>query len=192
MVLAGGTVTVTASYVQRMELSITNAHATEAAYMHPFNIGGVALTGGPTQEETRTSFDNGTNSSWWTSRGTTRSKAIRGNAYIQTRAQAGTLAHFLLRRSEAPRLTYRLKGCPGKSSRRCGDLVTINDTAIMSSARTAFISAINWRLTANGFTQDIEALDASGLYPYQSEGYFIIGTNKLGAAGGSGVARIFF
>ncbi len=185
------TVTVTASYVQRMELSIANS-ATEAAYMHPFNIGGVALVGGPTQEETRTSTADGSNSAWWTSRTTTRSKAIRGNAYIQSRAQAGTLAHFLLRRSEAPRLTYKLKGCPGKSSRRCGDLVTINDTAIMSSSRTAFITAINWRLTVNGFTQDIEAIDAASLYPYQATGYFTLGTNKLGAVGGSLTAPIFY
>jgi len=185
------TVTVTGSYVQRMELSITNA-ATEAVTLHPFNLSGVALTGGPTQEETRTSAANGSNSAWWTSRGTTRSKAIRGNAYIQTRAQAGTLAHFLLRRSEAPRLTYKLKGCPGKSSRRCGDLVTINDTAIMSAARTAFISGISWRLNQNGFTQDLEMLDAQGLYPYQATGYFILGTNKLGASGGSLTAPIFF
>ena len=188
---ASVTVSVTASYVQRMELSIVNA-ATEAVYMHPFNISGVALTGGPTQEETRTSAANGSNNSWWTSRGTTRSKAIRGNAYIQTRAQAGTLAHFLLRRSEAPRLTYKLRGCPGKSSRRCGDLVTINDTAIMSSSRTAFITAINWRLTQNGFSQDIEAIDAASLYPYQSTGYFVLGTNKLGASGGSLAAPIFY
>jgi len=61
----------------------------------------------------------------------------------------------------------------------------------MSSARNAFISAINWRLTQNGFTQDIEALDAASLYPYQSEGYFLIGTNKLGASG-TGTARIFY
>ena len=188
---ASVTVSVTASYVQRMELSIVNA-ATEAVYLHPFNISGVALTGGPTQEETRTSAADGSNNSWWTSRSTTRSKAIRGNAYIQTRAQAGTLAHFLLRRSEAPRLTFRLKGCPGKSSRRCGDLVTINDTAIMSSSRTAFITAIAWWLTQNGFAQDIECIDAASLYPYQATGYFVIGTNKLGAAGGSLTAPIFF
>jgi hypothetical protein len=173
-----------------MELSIVNAD-TEAVYLHPFNVSGVGLAGGPTQEETRTSAANGSNSAWWTSRGTTRSKALRGNAYIQTRAQAGTLAHFLLNRSEAPRLTYRLKGCPGKSSRRCGDLVTINDTEIMSSARNAFITGISWRLTVNGFTQDIEAMDAANYAPYQSEGYFIIGTNKLGASG-SLTARIWY
>lgn len=189
-ITASVTVSVTGSYVQRMVLSIVNS-ATEAAYMHPFNIAGVALTGGPTQEETRTSAADGSNSTWWSSRSTTRSKAIRGNAYIQTRAQARTLAHFLLCRSEAPRLTYKLKGCPGKSSRRCGDLVTINDTAIMSASRTAFITAINWRLTVNGFTQDIEAMDSANYAPYISEGYFVLGTNKLGASG-TGTARIWY
>ena len=185
------TVTVTAYNVQRVEMTITNAHTTEAAYMHPFSISGRALTGGPAQEETRTSAANGGNSAWWTSRGTTRSKAIRGNAYIQTGAHAAALALAQLHRSEAPRLTYRLRGCPGKPSRRCGDRITINDTAIMSSARDAFITGISWRLTQNGFTQDIEAIDAAGLFPYAAAEYFIVGTNKLGAAG-TGTARIWY
>lgn len=185
------TVTVTAYNVQRVEMTITNAHTTEAAYIHPFSISGRALTGGPAQEETRTSAANGGNSAWWTSRGTTRSKAIRGNAYIQTGAHAAALALAQLHRSEAPRLTYRLRGCPGKPSRRCGDRITINDTAIMSSARDAFITGISWRLTQNGFTQDIEAIDAAGLFPYAASEYFIVGTNKLGAAG-TGTARIWY
>jgi hypothetical protein len=190
-ITASVTVTVTAYNVQRVEMTVANAHATEAAYLHPFSISGRALTGGPTQEETRTSAANGSNSAWWTSRGTTRSKAIRGNAYIQTRAHAGTLAQYLLHRSEAPRLAYKLRGCPGKPARRCGDRITINDTAIMSAARDAFIVGINWRLTANGFVQDIECIDAQNLAPYASEGYFVIGTNVLGAAG-AGTARLWY
>jgi len=185
------TVTVTAYNVQRVEMTITNAHATEAAYMHPFCISGRALTGGPAQEETRTSAANGGNSAWWTSRGTTRSKAIRGNAYIQTGAHAAALALAQLHRSEAPRLTYRLRGCPGKPSRRVGDRIEINDSAIMSSARAAVITGISWRLTANGFTQDIEALDLAGYFPYAPAEYFVIGTNKLGASG-TGTARIWY
>lgn len=184
-------VTVTAYNVQRLELSLTNAHATEAAYMHPFSVVGRALEGGPTQEKTRDSATYGSNGAWWTARGTTRTKALRGNAYIQTAAHAGALAQALLHRSEAPRLTYKLRGCPGKPSRRCGDRVTINDTAIMSASRGAYITGITWRLTQNGFTQDVEAIDAAGLYPYQDEGYFTLGTNKLGAAG-TGTARLFY
>lgn len=174
-------ITVVAANVQRIELSIANSHTTEAAYLHPFSISGRALTGGPTQEEKRDSATHGSNGAFWTARGA-RSKAVRGNPYIQTREQAAALAMFLLHRSERPRLTFKLRGCPGKPSRRCGDLITINDTAIMSSARTAFLTGISWRLTANGFTQDLEAIDAGTLYPYQAEGYFVIGTHTLGAA----------
>jgi hypothetical protein len=61
----------------------------------------------------------------------------------------------------------------------------------MSSGRTAFILAINWRLTVNGFAQDIECIDAASYAPYISEGYFVIGTNKLGASG-SLTARIWY
>ena len=184
------TVSMTAANVQRVELSIANAHATEAAYMHPLMITGRQLEGGPTQEETRDSATHGSNGTFWTARGT-RSKALRGNAYIQTRAHAAALALFLLHRSEYPRLTYRLRGCPGKPTRRCGDRITINDTALMSAARDAFIVGITWRLTGNGFSQDLECIDAAALYPYQSTGYFVLGTNKLGASG-SLTAPIFY
>lgn len=189
-ITASVSVSVTAASVQRVELSITNSHATEAAYLHPMLLTGRKLEGGPTQEETRTSGTHGSNGAFWTARGA-RSKALRGNAYIQTRAHAAALALYLLHRSEYPRLTYRLRGCPGKSARRCGDRITINDTALMSTARDAFVTGITWRLTGNGFYQDLECIDAAGLYPNQASGYFVLGTNKLGASG-SLTAPIFY
>lgn len=184
-------VTVTANnYVQRVELTITNAHATYAAYLRPFNLVGKGLTGGPTQEESRNSAAHGSNSAFWTAARGTRTKTIRGNAYVQSRAQAGSLALFLLQRSESPRLTWRLSGCAGKPGRRCGDRVTINDTATMSASRDAFITAISWRLSDSGFVQDIETIDATSLYPYATE-YFTVGANKLGASGPL-TARLFY
>ncbi len=183
------TVTVTAANVQRVELSIANAHG-EAAYLHPFHITGRALVGGPTQEEKRTSASHGANGAWWAARGQ-RSKTLRGNAYIQARAHAAAMALFLLHRSEYPRLSYKLRGVPGKPTRRCGDRITVNDTATMSAARDAFITGISWRLTQNGFSHDLDCIDATSLYPYQTEGYFILGTSKLGAAG-TGTAHIFY
>lgn len=185
------TVSVVESNVQRAELSIANANATYAAHLQPFYITGRPLAGGPTQEETRTSADDGSNGSFWTSARGTRSKALRGNAYIQTRAQAGSLALFLLHRSEYPRLTYKLTGVPGNPARMCGDRITVNDSVTMSAGRDAYITGVSWRLTANGFTQDIEATDAANLYPYASTGYFVLGTNKLGASG-TGTAPIFY
>ncbi len=117
---------------------------------------------------------------------------MRGNPYIQTEAHAGSVALMLLHRSEAARLSYRLSDCSGKPSRRCGDRITINDTAIMSSSRQAFITAISWRCTPQGFWQDIEAVDAAQLYPYaDGDGYFVVGVNKVGASG-AGTAYLFY
>jgi len=177
-------------YVQRVELSITNANTTQTAYVSPFQLTGRALNGGPTQEESRNSADNGSNSAWWTAVRGTRTKAIRGNAYIQTRAMAGSLALFLLNRCEYPRLTYKLQGCPGKPTRRCGDRVTIDDSEMMSATRDVFVTAISWRLNNSGFQQDLEAVDCLQLFPLTS--YAIVGTNKVGSAGNSLALPIFY
>lgn len=81
-----------------------------------------------------------------------------------------------------------MRGVPGVPSRRLGDKVTINDSSVMSSSRDAFITSINWRMTSNGFSQDITAVDAAQLYPYQATGYFTVGTNTLGAS----AKRVFY
>jgi hypothetical protein len=185
------TLTVTATNVQRLTMTIANASSTQAAYLQPFYVTGRALSGGPTQEESRDAAAHGNNAAWWTTARGNRTKAIRGNAYIQTRAHAASVALYMLHRSEYPRLTFRLRGVPGNPARRCGDRVTLSDTVTMSAARDAFITAISWRLTRNGFTQDLECIDAANLAPYASEGYFVLGTNKLGASG-TGTARIWY
>jgi hypothetical protein len=185
------TVTIAATNVQRTVMSVANAHTTAAAYLQPFYITGRPLVGGPTQEEARDTATHGNNTAFWTEARGTRTKAIRGNAYIQTRGHAASVALYLLHRNEYPRLTFRLRGVPGNPARRCGDRLTINDTATMSAARDAFITAISWRLTGNGFVQDIEAIDAQNLQPYAAADYFLLGTNKLGASG-AGTARLWY
>lgn len=174
-------------YAQRVELTITNSNPYWAAYLRPLYLTGRPLEGGPTQEESRNCTSHGSNAVFFATRGS-RTRSVRGNAYVQSKAQAGMLAHFLLNQSEYPRLKYRLSGCPGVPSRRLGDRVTINDSGVMSAARDAFLTAVSWRLGAQGFSQDLEAIDASQLYPYQSEGYFVVGTNTLGAT----AKRIFY
>lgn len=179
------------NYVQRVELEITNANTTHTAYLRPLQITGKALKGGPTQEEKRTSAIDGNNNTWWASRSTTRTKTVRGNPYIQTRAHAGAVALMLLHRAEAPRLTFRLGGCPGDPTRRCGDRITISDAYVMTSDRDAFITAISWRVDNSGFVQDIEAVDAATLYPYaDGDGYFVLNSSKLGT--GVGSAYLFY
>jgi hypothetical protein len=177
--------------VQRVELAYDNNDTVHTAYLRPLAITGKGLKGGPTSEVARNSTDHGYNAAWWTSRSSSRSKTVRGNPYIQTESHAESVALMLLHRGEAPRLSYRLSGCPGKANRRCGDRVTIDDSMVMSATRDAFITAISWRLDRTGFTQEIEAVDAAQLYPYaDTDGYFILGdgtpaSSKVGTGTGS-------
>ena len=78
---------------------------------------GVALVGGPEIEERRTSAADGSNQAFFSTRGA-RTLSVRGNAYVQSRAHAATLAQYLLDRCEYPRLMALASGVPG--SRPCG------------------------------------------------------------------------
>ena len=181
-------VTVTATnYAQRAELSIVNAHTTQAVAMRPLRVTGVPMVGGPSSEEVRTSALHGSNAAFFTTRGS-RDRSLRGNPYIQSKAQAGMLAQFLLDRFERPRLFYTATGCPGEPLRHPGDRVSFNDPTIMpGGAREAMLLAVQWTYSEGGFVQNLEALDAAGLYPStgSAPGYFLIsasGGSKLGSA----------
>lgn len=190
--ISGNVSVLAVAYAQRALLTITNTHATLAAYLKPLRITGNALTGGPTQEESRTSAGYGSNSAYFGSRGD-RTRSIRGNVWIQSKSHAGMLAEFLLMRHEQPRLTYQLMGCPGRPGRRLGDRVTILDPSIMSSSRDALLTAISWTLDRNGFRQELKAVDLAKLYPYldANPGYFVIDSNTL-APSASLTGRMFF
>lgn len=163
-------------YAQRLSLAFANAHATHAAYIRGLQVVGAGVVGAPSAEETRTSTD-----SFWTGR-TGRNRSLRGNPYIQSRAQAGMLASMLCDWLDTPRVLFSATGCPGDPLRSLGRRVTISDANSLSSNRDAYITGISWRYDRNGFKQDLEMVDAAGYYPYaDTGGYFIVGTSVLGA-----------
>jgi hypothetical protein len=176
-------VSVDATYfAQRVDLTITNSHATHAAFVRPLRINGYPVSGGPTLSESRNSEDHGSNQAFFAVRGS-RSKTVRGNLYVQSRTQAGAHAEFLLSRYERPRLSYKIDETPGKASRRLGDRINVRDERTMSSWREALITSIAWSYSKAGFIQNIEASDAAQLYPYQvSPGYFVIGSDAVGGS----------
>ena len=171
-------------YAQRATLSITNSHTTLGVSLSAFSITGRPVMGGPSADEKRTSATDGSNGSFFTTRETSRNLSMRGNFYVQSRAQAAMIAQFLLDRYEQPRLTYTLRGMPADPARIPGDRVTINDTSVMSSSRAMMVTGVRWRYGEMSYTMDLEGVDAAALYPYigTSPGYFVINTNKLGAA----------
>ncbi|HRS75278.1 MAG TPA: hypothetical protein P5282_10095, partial [Anaerolineaceae bacterium] len=75
-----------------------------------------------------------------------------------------------------------MSGAIGVPTRKLGDRVTINDSMIGDSSRDALLIGIRWQVgLADGFTQDLEAIDAGQLYPsHPSPGYFRVDTDSLG------------
>lgn len=178
-------VTVTPTwYAQRATLVITNSHTMLGVNLSAFAITGRPVVGGPSADESRNSAEHGSNGSFFTGRQTSRNYSVRGNFYVQSRAQANMIAQFLLDRYERPCLVYKLRGMPGDPVRIPGDRVTINDASAMSSPRDAIVTGVTWRYGEMSYAMDIEAVDAVSLYPFlgASPGYFVIGTNRLGAA----------
>jgi hypothetical protein len=101
------------------------------------------------------------------------------NIYVQSVAQAKMLAAMLKDWSEAPRVYFTIQNAVGNPSRRLGDRITLNDAGAGSSL-DGFITGLGFKFSAQGgFTQSIECVAAAGLYPHQTEGYFVIGTHTL-------------
>lgn len=179
---ATANVTVTPTYkAQRATLVIANT-GTVTAYLTKLRILGRPVIGGPEQEVTRTSAAHGANSAYFAGR-INRNRRVGGNPYIQSMPQAQTLAQRVLDVSEYPRLTFFLIGTPGKPDRRLGDRITIDNTGtygIMSSTVACYVVGIRWMLDSNGFTQDLEAVQAANVFAHDNN-YFIIGTHALGS-----------
>jgi hypothetical protein len=170
-----------ADYAQRVEITLTNANATYAAILSGLAVIGLPVDGAPTLEETATST-----AAFWVGR-KARSRSIRGNVYIQSRAQAKALAEFLRDTQEAPKLTYSMSNVAGVAARRLGARVTINDTVTMSASRDAFVTGITWTMTDKGYRQTIDAIDAANIFKYASSDYFILNTSTL-----NGGKRVFY
>lgn len=171
-------------YAQRADLTVTNA-STHRVYLYPLRVLGTPIVGGPEIEESRNSTDDGANAAFFTTRGTTRTRAVRGNPYIQTAAHAGTLAQFLLDRHEKPRVTIKLAGVQGQPALRLSDRVTITDASTMTSSQQCYVLGVAWTL-GGGFKQDIDAVQASNVFPYDGL-YFVVGTHTVGAS-----RRVFY
>jgi hypothetical protein len=172
-------------YAQRVELTFVNANATYAARLYKLQINGQPVVGAPILEEKRTST-----APFWANR-IKRNRSVRSNVYVQTRAHAAAIAEFLRDTHQAPTLVYNLTGVQGKGLRTLGERIRILDSEVMTgtyaSGRDAFITGLQWSFSPQGFWQDVEAIDAAGLYQYTLAQYFIIGSDTLGSS-----KRVFY
>lgn len=180
-----GSITLTRTdYAQRVEMEFENAHATLAAIINGLTITGVSVAVAErvvvTADDTTAFWDNGI----YNRKPGMLERSI-SSPWIQSRAHAQSLADFVRDRQQEPPLFYIVEGVQGDPARQLGDRITINDSELMDSARDAFVVGIDWSYSAKGgFRQTLLGIDVLGTYPYvdSSPGYFVIGTNELGAA----------
>lgn len=172
-------------YAHGARLTIQNT-GTMAATVR-VKIEGYLAAAGESKTVTQTSAD-----SFWTAR-EGRTRKVSGNRWIQSEGQAGFLKSMLADRMENPPLFAKLGGCPGNPLRVIGDRVTITDSELSLSATAFWIVAVNWRYDRGGYIQDFELVRCADMYPYAdaSPGYFVVGTNKLGASDPAR-ARLFY
>lgn len=168
-------------YAQRAKLVVANS-SNLLAHLTKLRILGRPVIGAPDQEATRDSKTNGANDAYFVGR-VKRERRIGGNPYVQTLPQAEMLAQRILDLSEYPRLQFTLFGCDGNPDRRLGDRITIDHTAVsgfMSSAIACYVTGIRWNYNEQGFTQDLEAVQASNLFANDGN-YFVLGTHTWGS-----------
>jgi len=162
-------------FAQRYECDLINNNANHAIIISKFQVRGTPLLGDPSGEvkETRTSVV-----------AHARTKEVRRNPYIQTRAQAAALASFLADRYVNPRTLYTVNGVPGLPQLELGDRVTIQEARLLSTDRTGLVLGIHASLGAKQpFTMGLDVIDDASLL--QKTSYFIIGTHKWGTGAGS-------
>ena len=177
---------VVTEYAQRILLALTNDNVVHRAYVQNLQVLGEPVHGGPTVEIGKASSD-----AFWTGR-QGRTRSIRSNTYIQTTAQGGALATFLRDRHETPRLFFNVNGAAGKSSRRLGDRITIDDkTTLSNTSHEVIVIGIDWQYGSGGFKQNLECIQASEIFQYATTtpGYFVLDTNTL-TSGATG--RVFY
>lgn len=177
-----GSITCThTDYAQRIELHFENADYLYAATLYKLQVMGRPVVGAPLLEEKRLST-----APFWNGR-LKRSRSVRSNVYVQTRAHAAALAEFLRDTQETPSLTYMVTGLQGLPGRQLGSRITIDSPEIMTDPRDAYITGITWNFSNNGFTQDLEAVDAAGVFKHTLAEYFVIDTDLL-----DGVKIVFY
>jgi hypothetical protein len=192
--MSGAITAGTLQYAQRCDITLTNSDPTYAAELVNLSLVGIAVNGAPTVQEVRTSSN-----AFWTSHSSSRpgrTRLIRGNTYVQSQTQAAMLADFLRDRYQVPRLSWRLRNVPGDPFRRLGDRVTVANNQVMSAPRDGFLTAINWRLSNRGFTQDLELLDAGsvsdGTGLFGSDDFFVLGLKTLGSGSLEPNGQLFY
>jgi hypothetical protein len=171
-----GSVTVSlANYAQRSEITFTN-NASTTAIVRKFDITGIPLIGRPSEEVLEQTTDGILGDP--AGAGITKTFPVKGNEYIQKRAQAAFVAEILAPRLKNGLTTYRIRDYPAHPTFVPGWRMTVVE-ADSGVNREAFITGISWRVDAKRYRADYDLIDATGWFSHSD--YFEIGVSTLGS-----------
>jgi len=174
------------THAQVVTVELYNNNAYYSANLNQLEIRGIPIIGRPSAEERRDYTGS------WPSApvGYARTRSIRNSFYVQTKAQAASLASFLRDKNERVIPVWTLSSVAPMPAIQLGDRVTITDGLTVGSARDVLVRSIttSFRVPqstggAGGlfFNQTFDVVDATTIYA-QDANYFYIGnaiaTNK--------------
>lgn len=182
--VAGDVYVTQTNYAQRVKLEIYNDN-TFSVHFNTLQLVGQTLTGGRTLEVEQASAQ-----AFWTAR-PARRRSIRNNIYIQSEAQAETVAAYALKRQELPVLMATVPGVDNPALRLAYPVsVEYSNVVPAATTITGIVSGLTWRLDNTGFHQDVTVLETASLFAAYAP-IFVLGTHKLGASG-TGTAYLFY
>lgn len=172
-------------YAQRVKLVWTNS-SSRTAYATAALTGQTLLRGDMRESVASVASDD----AFWASRAP-RSRAIRGNLYVQGETQAATVARYVLDRSQRPQLVASITNLD-RADVRVGRRCSVRYAGVMGQTTefAGLVMASTWSLQASGFRQSVEIFDVTRLF-VADRPFFILGTNRLGAAG-TATAKLFY
>lgn len=172
------------NYAQRVRLHIWNNNV-QAAYMNTLRLDGQTLS-----DQGKMSVEAISSEAFWTNR-PTRRRSIRNNIYIQSEAQAETIAAYALKRQELPVLMATIPGVDNPDLRLAYPVsIEYSNVVPFANKITGIVSGLSWRLDNTGFRQDVTVLETASLFA-DYDPIFVLGTNKLGASG-TDTAYLFY
>lgn len=114
-------------------------------------------------------------------------------SYLSGEGYAQSIADLILSRQEIPSSQFLITDAIYDGSLDLLDLITISDSSLSSSSIECVITGLNYSFSSQGGCRlRIVATEYGTLYPYLSEGYFIVGTNELGTNPSDDIARIIY
>jgi hypothetical protein len=167
---SGISVTINTIYSQSVKLNVVNS-TNRLVFLNNLLLFGKQLEPLDNLEYTKTS----TNSYWNTKTG--KEKSIQNNPYVQTYAQAKAIGDLTLDRQATFSPKVNIKRYKGNVFLRVGQRITLNISGKFSNVQF-IVTKSKWNLSKSGFYQDLELLNASGIYGLAIGDYFIIGTHS--------------